>query len=86
MISHIKAWRNGDFATFNDMNIAIMEDCSAWKIQMDYGEEYSGIVRKWCTDVIGKDIAVSLKGICENKWRLQLFRGGSEYCRYRQRP
>ena len=65
MISHIKAWRNGDFATFNDMNKAIMEDCSAWKIQMDYGEEYSGIVRKWCTDVIGKDIAVSLKGICE---------------------
>ena len=46
MISHIKAWRNGDFATFNDMNKAIMEDCSAWKIQMDYGEEYSGIVRK----------------------------------------
>ena len=27
MISHIKAWRNGDFATFNDMNKAIMEDC-----------------------------------------------------------
>ena len=65
MMKHIRAWRNGDFSTFNDMNKAIMEDCSSWKISYDYGEEYARIVQNWCSNVVGKDIAVSLKGICE---------------------
>ncbi|MCD8111044.1 MAG: hypothetical protein LUE14_13330 [Clostridiales bacterium] len=65
VLKHVKKWQNGEYKTFNDMTLAIERDCSPEQIDSMTGNRMEQILLSWCGDVIGKELAVSLKKICD---------------------
>ncbi|MCC8029672.1 MAG: hypothetical protein LIO75_07760 [Lachnospiraceae bacterium] len=65
VFKHVKKWQAGDYATFNDMTLAIERACSPEQIESMMGDRMEQILLSWCGEVIGKDVAVSLKKICD---------------------
>ncbi|MCD8132672.1 MAG: hypothetical protein LUE19_02310 [Clostridiales bacterium] len=65
VLKHVKIWQDGDYKTFNDMTLAIERDCSPEHIESMVGHQMEQILLSWCSNVVGKDVAISLKKICD---------------------
>lgn len=63
----MKQWRSGDIETLRKMNVKIREDCSEenLKIMLMQDKDYMDAIKKWMENSLGKDIAISLKALCE---------------------
>ena len=63
----IHEWKSGKFKTLNDMTAQIKNDCSESSLNaaLRNNKEYNRVIKNWTVDVIGKDIAVKLKDICD---------------------
>ena len=63
----LREWREGQFATLNDMTRAIEEDCSREKLDavLQKNKAYNEAIRDWVINKVGVDIAIELKGLCD---------------------
>lgn len=63
----IHEWKSGKFKTLDDMTRQIKIDCSENNLNasLKNNKEYNRVINYWTVDVIGKDIAVKLKDICD---------------------
>lgn len=61
------AWKAGDITTLEEMTNSIKYSCNEQNLNrlLSRNTDYTEAVETWCKDVIGPDIAVKLKEICE---------------------
>ncbi|MCD8132671.1 MAG: hypothetical protein LUE19_02305 [Clostridiales bacterium] len=65
VIAEAEKWRIGAYRTFGDMNSAIEAELAPQRLEPRIRDRIINIFGGWCGNVIGKDIALSLKKICE---------------------
>jgi len=63
----IRFWREGYVDTLQDMTKMIEADCSGDNLtkRLTADPAYQKAIQKWTTDVVGHDIALRLKSICD---------------------
>lgn len=63
----INEWKNMKIKTLNDMTERIKQDCSENNLNrtLSANKTYNDAVNNWTVNVVGKDIAVKLKSLCE---------------------
>ena len=63
----IREWREGKLTTLNDMSEAIQLDCSESVLDqvLAKNKEYNEAINSWLVNVVGKDIAIKLKTVCD---------------------
>lgn len=61
------AWKDGRITYLSTMSDRIKEECTEQKLnaRLAVNKDYQDAIQKWCKNVIGPDIAVKLKAICE---------------------
>lgn len=65
VIAEAEKWRTGAYRTFGDMNTAIEAELAPQRLEPRLRDKIENLFGDWCVNVIGKDIALSLKKICE---------------------
>lgn len=65
---HMTLWKEGGYTTLNDMTQGITSDCSKENLNrlLQNNPRYQEAINSWTVDKVGADIAVGLKGICDN--------------------
>ena len=65
--NRIKEWQSGGIKTLADMSKLIEADCSGENLTtlLVNNQAYQNAIKIWATDIVGHDIAVKLKGICD---------------------
>lgn len=60
-------WRNGTIATLSDMTSRITRECTQenLNVRLEKNEQYKKCISQWCEDVVGPDVAIKLKAICD---------------------
>lgn len=63
----INEWKNMRINTLDDMTDLIRKDCSEENLNrlLSNNTAYNSAIEKWTVDVVGRDIALKLKGICD---------------------
>lgn len=61
------AWKDGSITYLSTMSDKIKQECSQANLNARLGRnaDYQKAIQKWCESVVGPDIAVKLKAICE---------------------
>jgi len=67
VMKRMREWKEGKFATLNDMTRAIQSDCSEEKLDalLHSNEAYNAAINDWVVNKVGTDIAIQLKKLCE---------------------
>lgn len=60
-------WRNGTITTLSDMTSRITRECTQenLNVRLEKNEQYKKCISQWCEDVVGPDVAIKLKAICD---------------------
>ncbi len=64
---NMQAWRSSRIDTLEDMTAQIKRDCSEEKLNQMLKDdpEYNAAIENWTSDVVGPDIALKLKSLCD---------------------
>ena len=63
----IHQWRKGTITTLREMSDAIQADCSEEALDKTLSDspEYNAAIQSWLVGVVGRDIALRLKAVCD---------------------
>ena len=63
----VAQWKDGAFDTLEDMSNVIRHDCDGDNLSelLNESEGYNKAISQWLEDVVGRDIALRLKDVCE---------------------
>lgn len=63
----LEEWRRGEIKTLNDMTVVVSEDCSEENINalLSDSHEYNEAINDWTINMVGNDIAIKLKNVCD---------------------
>jgi len=67
VMKRMHEWKEGRFATLNDMTRAIQSDCSVEKLDamLQNDKVYNDTISDWVINKVGTDIAIQLKTLCD---------------------